>query len=47
MIIVAIASPRENAKVPEIEQIISTGAAVQNMINAAYAQGCGHHMAYR
>jgi|TARA_R110000822_G_scaffold59736_11_gene148930 nitroreductase len=41
MIIVAIASPRENAKVPEIEQIISTGAAVQNMINAAYAQGVG------
>ncbi|MFT7300622.1 MAG: nitroreductase [Porticoccus sp.] len=41
MIIVAIASPRENAKVPEIEQIISTGAAAQNMINAAYAQGVG------
>lgn len=41
MVIVAIASPKANAKVPEIEQVISTGAAVQNMITAAYAQNVG------
>lgn len=41
MVIVAITSPKANAKVPEIEQVISTGAAVQNMITAAYAQDVG------
>lgn len=41
MVIVAIASPKENPKVPEIEQVLSTGAAVQNMITAAYAQNIG------
>ncbi|TNF02061.1 MAG: nitroreductase [Gammaproteobacteria bacterium] len=41
MVIVAIASPKANLKVPEIEQVISTGAAVQNMITAAYAQNVG------
>ncbi|WP_461521231.1 nitroreductase family protein [Porticoccus sp.] len=41
MVIVAIASPKLNQKVPEIEQVISTGAAVQNMITAAYAQNVG------
>ena len=41
MIIVAIASIKKNPKVPEIEQIISAGATVQNMITAAYAQGIG------
>lgn len=41
MIVVVIASPRKNPKVPEIEQIISAGAAAQNMITAAYAQGVG------
>jgi nitroreductase len=41
MIVVVIASPRENRKVPEIEQVISAGAAAQNMITAAYAQGVG------
>lgn len=41
MMMVVIASPKENPKVPEIEQIISTGAAAQNMITAAYAQGVG------
>lgn len=41
MIIVAIASCCENPKVPDIEQTISAGAAVQNMITAAYAQGVG------
>ena len=41
MVIVAIASPKANTKVPEIEQILSAGAAVQNLINAAHAQGFG------
>ena len=41
MVIVVIASPKANLKVPEIEQVISTGAAVQNMITAAYAQNVG------
>ena len=41
MIIVAIASPIDLPKIPVIEQVISTGAAVQNMLNAAFAQGVG------
>lgn len=41
MIMVVIASLKENEKVPEIEQIISAGAAAQNMITAAFAQGVG------
>lgn len=41
MIIVAIASHQPNPKVPEIEQLLSTGAAVQNMLNAVFALGLG------
>ncbi|UTW45703.1 nitroreductase family protein [bacterium SCSIO 12696] len=41
MIIVAIASCKDDEKVPEIEQIISAGCCVQNMLNAAFAQGVG------
>ncbi|WIO73227.1 nitroreductase family protein [Porticoccaceae bacterium LTM1] len=41
MIIVAIASIHDDPKVPEVEQLISTGCAVQNMLNAAHAQGIG------
>ena len=41
MIIVVVVSPKENPKVPEVEQIISAGAAAQNMITAAFAQGVG------
>lgn len=41
MVMVVIASPKENPKVPEIEQWLSAGAAAQNMITAAYAQGVG------
>lgn len=41
MIIVVIASCTANPKVPEVEQIISAGAAAQNMITAAYALGIG------
>lgn len=41
MIIVVIAACRANAKIPEVEQLLSAGAAMQNMLNAAYAQGVG------
>ena len=41
LIIVAIAACREHPKVPVIEQVVSAGAAVQNMLNAAFAQGIG------
>lgn len=41
MIIVAIASLVHDPKVPEVEQLLSAGAAVQNMLNAAFAQGVG------
>lgn len=41
MIIVAIANCQEINKVPEIEQVLSTGSAVQNMLNAAFAQNVG------
>ena len=41
MVMVAIANVQDNPKVPEVEQVISAGCAVQNMLNAAYAQGVG------
>lgn len=41
MIIVVIATCQANPKVPEIEQVVSAGAAAQNMITAAYALGLG------
>jgi len=41
VLIVAIASIKEHPKVPEVEQILSTGAAVQNMLVAAFAQEVG------
>jgi len=41
MIIVAIAACVDDPKVPAIEQILSAGCAVQNMLNAAYAQDVG------
>jgi nitroreductase len=41
MIIVAIARCQVHPKVPEVEQIMATGCAVQNMLNAAFAQGIG------
>ncbi len=41
MIIVAIANCTEDPKVPEVEQIISAGCTVQNMLNAAFAQDVG------
>jgi len=41
MIIVAIACITEHPKVPEIEQIITAGAAANNIVTAAYALGLG------
>ena len=41
MIVVAIANCQATDKVPQVEQVISAGNAVQNMLNAAFAQGVG------
>ena len=41
MIVVVVARCEEHPKVPVIEQVISAGAAAQNMITAAYALGLG------
>jgi len=41
IILVCIAKVVEHNVVPEIEQILSCGSAVQNMLLAAYAQGVG------
>ena len=40
-IVVVIACIKNHPKIPQIEQIISAGAAAQNMLTAAYAQGIG------
>lgn len=41
LIVVAAAAVQPVAKVPEIEQVVAVGAAVQNMLLAAYALGFG------
>ena len=41
LLIVVAAVVRGNTKVPEIEQIVSAGAAAQNMLVAAHALGLG------
>lgn len=41
VIVVVMASIEAHDKVPDIEQIISAGAATQNMLVAAHAQGLG------
>ena len=41
LVLVAIACCQQHPKVPEIEQIITAGAAVQNMLTAAFALGIG------
>lgn len=41
LLVVAIARIMPHPKVPEVEQIVSTGAAMQNMLIAAHAQGVG------
>jgi len=41
LIIVAAASPRETQRIPAVEQVVATGAAVQNLLIAAHALGFG------
>lgn len=41
MVIVSIATIKQHKNVPEIEQILSSGAAVQNLIMGAHLQGLG------
>lgn len=41
LIIVVIARLSEHPKVPEVEQMVSAGAAAENMMLAAHAQGLG------
>lgn len=40
-VVVAIARCQDHPSVPEVEQLISAGAGVQNMLNAAHALGLG------
>ncbi len=41
LLIVAAATPRPTGKVPAVEQVAATAAAVQNMLIAAHAMGYG------
>lgn len=41
LMVVAIARAIDHPKVPVVEQVVATGAAVQNMITAAFALGVG------
>ncbi|WP_196138026.1 nitroreductase [Aliikangiella sp. G2MR2-5] len=41
MVIIASAVLKEHPKVPHVEQILSTGASVQNLLMAAHFQGIG------
>ena len=41
LVIAASARLRDNPKVPHIEQLLSSGAAVMNLLNAFHAQGFG------
>jgi nitroreductase len=41
MLLLVVASLQEHPKVPELEQLLCAGAAAQNIVNAAYAQGLG------
>jgi len=41
LVIVAITKLEHHPKVPRDEQLLSTGAGVQNMLNVAYAMGLG------
>ena len=40
-LVLAVCSPKEHPKVPLVEQQLSLGAAVQNLLLAAHAQGVG------
>lgn len=41
LIIVVAATPRDTQRIPAVEQVLSAGAAVQNMLIAAHALGYG------
>lgn len=41
LLVLAIASPKEHNKVPELEQQIAVGAAINNMLLACYAMNFG------
>jgi nitroreductase len=41
LIVVVAAQLSESSKIPEIEQVLSVGAAAQNILTAAYAMGFG------
>ena len=41
LIVVVVARIAEHPKVPEVEQLLSAGAAAENMMVAAHAQGLG------
>ena len=41
LLIVVAAAVQDNPKIPEIEQVVSAGAAAQNMLVAAHALGFG------
>ena len=41
LVIAVSARLRDNPKVPEIEQLLSSGAGVMNLLNALHAQGFG------
>ncbi len=41
LVLVCVSSYKPHPKVPEIEQDLSAGAAIQNMLVAAFAQGVG------
>lgn len=40
-LVIVVASPQDNPKVPEVEQIVAVGAACQNFLVAAHALGYG------
>jgi len=41
LLVIVAALPRETQRIPEIEQVVSAGAAAQNMMLAAHALGYG------
>jgi nitroreductase len=41
LVIAVAAQLRQDHKVPEVEQLLATGAGVMNMLNAFHAQGFG------
>ncbi|WP_281648297.1 nitroreductase [Parendozoicomonas sp. Alg238-R29] len=40
-LLLPVLTPKEHPKVPEVEQVLSLGGAVNNILNAAHAMGIG------